>query len=152
MRRSGVVLLGFLALLFVGCAKKKAEKQASEDDQLIREYLTDNGLTATKTESGLYYIVNVQGTGAPCNENSDVRVAYTGYYLDGNLFDQSSPEGIEFNLQNVIKGWTEGIPYFKEGGSGVLLIPSALAYGSDPPGGIRANAVMVFEVELLEVL
>lgn len=152
MKVKGWLLLGLVALLFVGCAKRRAEKQAEEDDQLIQQYLSDNGLTATKTSSGLYYIIDVQGTGASCESTSDVRVAYTGYYLDGTLFDQSTAAGITFNLQNVIKGWTEGIPFFKEGGSGLLLIPSALAYGHNPPSGVRADAVMIFEVELLEVL
>jgi FKBP-type peptidyl-prolyl cis-trans isomerase len=55
-------------------------------------------------------------------------------------------------LQNVILGWTEGIPYFKEGGSGKLLIPSALAYGPNGTTGIPPNSVLIFEIELIEVI
>ena len=146
------LLLICLASLIISCGKKKAEKQAKIDDDLISAYITENGISATKTSSGLYYYIENQGNGASCNSFSDVRVAYKGYFLDGSVFDESSAQGISFNLQQVIKGWTEGIPYFKEGGNGILLIPSALAYGDKDKGSIPANSVLIFDIELLEVL
>jgi FKBP-type peptidyl-prolyl cis-trans isomerase len=60
-------------------------------------------------------------------------------------FDESSASEITFPLQNVIKGWTEGIPLFKEGGSGTLLIPSHLGYGSNDSNGITGGSVLVFD-------
>jgi FKBP-type peptidyl-prolyl cis-trans isomerase FkpA len=144
--------LSLLSLLFISCGKKKAEKQAKIDDDLIVEYIAANGLNATKTSSGLYYVIQNQGTGASCNSFSDVRVAYKGYFVDGSVFDESSEQGISFNLQQVIKGWTEGIPLFKEGGNGILLIPSALAYGTKDKGSVPANSVLLFDVKLIEVL
>jgi FKBP-type peptidyl-prolyl cis-trans isomerase FkpA len=144
-----ILLIGFL---FNSCAKKKAEKQAAEDDKIIQQYLSDHGLTATKTSSGLYYIIESQGNGQGCISTSDVKVAYTGYYTDGSIFDQSSSSGITFNLQGVIAGWTEGIPYFKEGGVGKLLIPSALGYGKSGSSGVPGNTVLIFDVELIQVL
>ncbi len=152
MKLKGLIFLLLVAVSVTSCAKRKERKQAEKDDALILEYIADNNLTAMKTESGLYYVIDVQGTGASCDANSDVRVAYTGYFLDGNVFDQSTSLGVSFNLQNVIRGWTEGIPYFKEGGSGKLLIPSALGYGTKGSIGIPKNAVLVFDVALLEVL
>ncbi len=146
------LLLICLASLIISCGKKKAEKQAKIDNDLISAYITENGISATKTSSGLYYYIENQGNGASCNSFSDVRVAYKGYFLDGSVFDESSAQGISFNLQQVIKGWTEGIPYFKEGGNGILLIPSALAYGDKDKGSIPANSVLIFDIELLEVL
>lgn len=137
--------------LFTSCAKRKAKKQEEDDDRLIQEYLQENNLSATKTETGLYYIVDIQGTGLAAHPTSDVRVAYSGYLLDGSQFDASDAQGITFNLQNVIAGWTEGIPKFNEGGSGKLVIPSALAYGPNARPGIPANSVLIFDVELLEV-
>lgn len=142
------LLISFLVL---SCGKKKAEEQAKIDDELIKEYLTENGLTATKTSSGLYYLIEMQGAGASCTGTSDVTVAYKGYYTDNVVFDESDQDGATFNLQNVIKGWTEGIPYFKEGGKGKLFIPSALGYGDKKNGPIPANSVLIFDVELLEV-
>ncbi|MGC1204529.1 MAG: FKBP-type peptidyl-prolyl cis-trans isomerase [Flavobacteriaceae bacterium] len=55
------------------------------------------------------------------------------------------------NLKNVIKGWTEGITYFKEGGNGVLLVPSRLAYGPDYYNGIPGGSVLIFDVALISV-
>ena len=144
----------YLALIvgfaFSSCAKKKAEKQADADETIIQNYIAANGLIATATGTGLYYVINEAGAGQSCTANSDVKVAYKGYLPNGNVFDESA-DGISFNLQGVIRGWTEGIPFFKEGGNGILLIPSALGYGTNAVGSIPANSVLIFEVELIEV-
>lgn len=78
-------------------------------------------------------------------------MAYKGYFTNGSVFDQSDAAGISFNLQQVIKGWTEGITYFKEGGNGVLLIPSSLAYGNNGQGSVPGGAVLIFDVKLISV-
>ena len=141
-----------LSLTITACAKHKAKKQAEKDEQIIQNYIAAHNLNATPTGTGLYYVVDVQGTGAGCNSVSDVTVAYTGYTTDGAVFDQSAPAGITFNLQQVIQGWTEGIPKFTEGGSGKLLIPSALGYGTQGSSSIPPNTVLIFDVELIDVL
>lgn len=82
---------------------------------------------------------------------SNVTVAYKGYFTSGTVFDQSPSAGISFGLNNVIKGWTEGIPYFKAGGSGILLIPSSLGYGSSDYSGIPGGSVLIFDVNLISV-
>lgn len=147
-----VLPLLLLALTLSSCAKKKAEKQAATDDEIIQQYIFDNGLTAIPTGSGLYYVIETQGTGSPCSSASTVVVAYTGYYTDNVIFEQSPAEGVEFPLEGVIQGWTEGIPYFNEGGVGKLLIPSALAYGTSGSNAIPPNTVIIFDVELIDVL
>jgi FKBP-type peptidyl-prolyl cis-trans isomerase FkpA len=147
-------LVPFLVLILfsASCSKKDAEKQADIDDQIIQQYISDHNLSATATGTGLYVVIDEPGTGSSCNESSTVRVVYKGYFPDGGIFDESSASGIEFGLQNVIKGWTEGIPHFKEGGSGILLVPSALGYGENGGGPIPPNSVLIFDVELLDVL
>ncbi|MBL1279312.1 MAG: FKBP-type peptidyl-prolyl cis-trans isomerase [Fluviicola sp.] len=146
----------FFAILVIAvsfsCKKKKVEKQAETDEAIIVQYISDNNLTATATGTGLYYTIDVVGSGASPNVNSDVIVAYQGYYTDGTIFDESLQTGIEFNLQGVIQGWTEGIPYFRVGGSGKLLIPSALAYGTQGSGSVPPNSVLIFNIDLIEVL
>lgn len=149
--RSFLLPFFFFSLLFVGCKKNNPEDQAKEDDAIIKEYISKHSLSAVATGSGLYVVIENPGNGASCDAYSDVKVAYKGYFTDGNVFDES-PYGIEFNLQGVIKGWTEGIPYFKEGGKGKLLVPSALGYGDKATGSIPANSVLIFDVELLDVL
>ncbi|NOQ74208.1 MAG: peptidylprolyl isomerase [Crocinitomix sp.] len=147
-----VFSLLILSVFLMSCAKKKAENQAIEDAVIIQQYIADNGLMAIKNTSGLNYVRNVVGGGASCSALSTVTVAYKGYFTDGTVFDESPAEGITFSLSAVIPGWTEGIPYFKEGGNGVLLVPSALGYGPKGRGSIPGNTVLVFDVHLIEVV
>ncbi len=147
--RLGIFIFSAL-LLFSSCGKKKAREQAEKDDAIIQQYISDKGLNATKTTSGLYLVIDTPGTGLQPTTTSTVKVAYRGYLTNGNEFDESV-DGITFGLQGVIRGWTEGIPYFKEGGSGKLLIPSALGYESQAQSGIPANSVLIFDVELIKV-
>ena len=99
----------------------------------------------------MYYVINTNGNGNVPNINSIVTVAYKGTLTDGTIFDQSDASGLTFPLTNVIQGWQEGIPLFSEGGSGILLIPSALGYGNQSIGNIPANSVLIFEVTLINV-
>ncbi|RTY86115.1 FKBP-type peptidyl-prolyl cis-trans isomerase [Flavobacterium sp. RSP15] len=148
-------LLALISLLFVSClsdneASKPVDYTVQNEKEIV-DYIAKNKLTATKTDSGLYYVVNESGTGVQPTASSNVTVAYKGYFTNGNVFDQSDASGISFGLNQVIKGWTEGIPFFKEGGNGVLLIPSHLGYGSNGSGPIPAGSVLVFNVKLIKV-
>jgi FKBP-type peptidyl-prolyl cis-trans isomerase FkpA len=139
-----------LAVLFSSCRREK--RQAKKDEDIITKYISDYNLNATATGTGLYYVIEVEGTGAQPNSSSQVTVAYKGYFTDGSVFDQSTAAGITFGLSNVIKGWTEGIPYFKAGGKGKLLIPSKLGYGRDGTNGIPENSVLIFDIHLIAVM
>ncbi len=100
-------------------------------------------------EHGLYYVIDEPGTGANPAAGSQVTVKYKGYNLDNKVFDQSD-NGITFSLTQVIKGWQLGIPLFKKGGKGKLIMPSRLAYYSTGSGtSIPPFAPLVFEVELV---
>ena len=138
-----------VVLCFLGCSKNKDYTQI--DDEIIQQYISDNNLNATSTSSGLYYVIETTGNGVFPNIYSTVTVAYTGILVDGTVFDQSSSAGISFPLTNVIQGWQEGIPLFSEGGTGKLLIPSALGYGNRSVGNIPENSVLIFDVELIDV-
>ena len=138
-----------VVLSFLGCSKNKDYTQI--DDEIIQQYISDNNLNATSTSSGLYYVIETTGNGVFPNIYSTVTVAYTGILADGTVFDQSSSAGISFPLTNVIQGWQEGIPLFSEGGTGKLLIPSALGYGNRSVGNIPENSVLIFDVELIGV-
>lgn len=145
------VLLIALVVSFSSCSKRKAKKQAKEDEEIIQKYISDNKLNAIETGSGLYYVMSTTGTGVNPSISSNVTVVYSGYFTDGSTFDQSSSSGISFDLSSVIKGWQEGIPYFKKGGKGILIIPSALGYGPSGTSGIPPNSVLVFNIHLLDV-
>ncbi|SDW15072.1 FKBP-type peptidyl-prolyl cis-trans isomerase [Flavobacterium degerlachei] len=149
------ILLALVSILFVSCLSEgdaaKTVDYTVENEKEIVDYIAANKLTATKTDSGLYYVVNEAGTGTQPTASSNVTVAYKGYFTNGNVFDKSTDQGISFGLNQVIKGWTEGIPYFKEGGNGILLIPSHLGYGSNGSGPIPGGSVLVFDVKLIKV-
>ncbi|MCZ4694040.1 hypothetical protein DWB61_02945 [Ancylomarina euxinus] len=123
----------------------------SKNEYEITTYIAENDLNAQKTESGLYYVIEEEGTGTQPTASSNVTVAYKGYFINDSEFDSSKSDGISFDLQKVIKGWTEGIPYFKEGGKGKLLIPSHLAYGSRGTGPIPGGATLIFDIHLIKV-
>jgi FKBP-type peptidyl-prolyl cis-trans isomerase FkpA len=149
------ILLALVSILFVSCLSDngafKPVDYSTRNEQEIVDYVAKNNLTAQRSDSGLYYVVTEAGTGDQPSAASNVTVAYKGYFTNGNVFDQSKPEGISFGLNQVIKGWTEGIPHFKEGGSGILLIPAHLGYGSNGSGPIPAGSVLIFEVKLISV-
>jgi FKBP-type peptidyl-prolyl cis-trans isomerase FkpA len=137
-------------LVFTFC-KKNTVNQAEADEKIITQYISDHKLNASATGSGLYYVISTQGTGVQPSAASSVTVKYKGYLKDESVFDQSNNGGLTFPLSGVIKGWQEGIPLFKKGGKGILLIPSALGYGSNAQGKIPANSVLIFDIELLDV-
>ena len=107
------------------------------------------------TDSGLAYYDIVVGDGAQPSPTSRVLVHYSGWLVDGTKFDSSVDRGqpIDFPLNGVIAGWTEGVGSMKVGGKRKLLIPYQLAYGPNGrPGAIPPKAMLVFDVELLDIL
>ncbi|PWA10787.1 FKBP-type peptidyl-prolyl cis-trans isomerase [Flavobacterium laiguense] len=146
------LLTTLLALaLFISCSKDKEVDYVAKNEQEIIDYIAKNKLSAQKSGTGLYYVITEPGTGTQPTATSNVTVAYKGYYTNGSVFDESKPEGISFGLNQVIKGWTEGIPYFKTGGSGILLVPAHLGYGNNDYNGIPGGSVLIFDVKLVKV-
>lgn len=125
----------------------KVLKITSSEDEILA-YLEENNLEAQKSDTGLYYIVEEEGTGDPISDTSLVTVVYKGYLLDGTEFDSSDDNGAKFDLTRLIPGFSEGVTYFKEGGKGTLLLPPDLAYGSAGSGSIPPNAVIIFDIEV----
>ena len=140
-----------LVLLFISCSDKTDTSFEPETEQDIIQYIEDNNLNATRSNSGLYYVINNEGSGTRPTSSSNVTVDYKGYFLDGVVFDESNSNGISFRLNEVIQGWTEGITYFREGGNGILLVPYNLGYGESGRGSIPGGSVLIFDIRLLSV-
>lgn len=140
--------------------KKEAEmakkKSAIEGAAKGTAFLAENGKKAgvKTTASGLQYEVVTEGKGPKPKATDVVKVHYEGKLVDGTVFDSSRQRGepIEFPLNRVIPGWTEGVQLMNVGSRYKLTIPAKLGYGEEGAGPIPPNAVLVFDVELLDIV
>ena len=136
--------------------QQKQANDAKQAQTTSDSFLTENAKKpgVKTTASGLQYKITQEGTGKQPTASSVVTVHYKGQQVDGKVFDSSLERGepIEFPLNQVIPGWTEGLQLMKEGGKATLYIPSNLGYGPQGvPGMIPANSTLIFDVELIKV-
>ena len=126
--------------------------QAQKDENALIEYAVKNNIDVKKTQSGLYYIIHKEGKGTLYVHNQPVSANYSGYFLDGKIFDSSYNRGkpLSFNVGMMIPGWNEALKMMNAGTKAQLLIPSHLAYG---PNGFRGfvgpNMPLIFDLETL---
>lgn len=133
---------------------KLAQKEAELEAQMMAASAAKKAEFPQVTSTGLRYQVIKEGTGSTPTATSNVTVHYTGTFLDGKVFDSSVQRGqpIDFPLNGVIPGWTEGLQLMKEGGVYKFYIPYQLAYGERGyPGAIPPKSDLIFEVELIAV-
>ena len=139
-------------------AEAKAKEAGEKNKEDGKAFLADNkkkkGVTTTKT--GLQYKVLKAGDGMSPKKTNTVRVHYHGTLTDGTVFDSSVErmEPTEFPVDRVIPGWTEALLAMKVGDKWQIVIPPELGYGErgTPGGPIPPNSVLVFDVELLEIV
>jgi FKBP-type peptidyl-prolyl cis-trans isomerase FklB len=143
--------------------KNRIKAQEAEKQGLINKakgelFMAENkkNENVVTTPSGLQYIVLVEGNGPKPTATSKVKVHYHGTTPQGEVFDSSVDRGqpIEFGLNQVIKGWTEGVQLMPVGSTFKFFIPQELAYGANPQPGsaIKPYMPLVFEVALLEIV
>ena len=155
---------------FSAYSAEMEQVQIAKEKEAIKAYISEKGINAEVTSEGLYYEITKTGNGVKPQVGQNVKVNYTGYLMDGTVFDTSVEEAaregnvytpgrsygpIDFPLGQgrVIKGWDIGIGLLSEGGMATLVIPSPLAYGSRGSGSvIKANSTLVFTVELVEIV
>jgi FKBP-type peptidyl-prolyl cis-trans isomerase len=130
------------------------EERGKESMQKGIDFLVENGkkVGVKTTSSGLQYEIIKEGTGAKPSASDIVKVHYEGKLINGETFD-SSLDGapIEFPLDQVISGWTEGVQLMSVGSRYKFYIPPELGYGVSGAGPIPPNSVLIFEVELLDI-
>ncbi|MCC6721336.1 MAG: peptidylprolyl isomerase [Bacteroidia bacterium] len=135
--------------------QKEIEANANAGKE-FGEWVKKNYPSAKVTSSGLYYVIEKEGTGAQALNGKTVKVHYRGMFTDGAIFDESYKRGeplqFQIGIGQVIKGWDEGIALMKAGAKYKLLIPYQLAYGEKGyPGAIPPKANLIFDTELISV-
>ncbi|AUA34532.1 FKBP-type peptidyl-prolyl cis-trans isomerase [Pseudomonas fulva] len=133
-------------------AAAKAEAAAAAGKQFLADNAKRDGIVTL--DSGLQYEALSTGEGAKPSREDQVRVHYHGTLIDGTVFDSSYDRGqpAEFPVGGVIAGWTEALQLMSAGSKWRLYVPSELAYGAQGVGSIPPHSVLVFDVELLDVL
>lgn len=134
---------------------KIRQAKNSKDLERNKVWLAENAKKpgVMQTASGLQYKVIAEGTGIKPKATDKVKVNYTGTLIDGTVFDgNAGGNPVEFDLDKVITGWTEGIQLMQVGAKYRFFIPSELAYGERSMGKIKPNSILIFDVDLLEVV
>jgi FKBP-type peptidyl-prolyl cis-trans isomerase FklB len=144
-------LVGFTKRLAEDRRKRSVENELgllAEGRQFLEENAKKEGVVTT--DSGLQYLVVEEGSGRTPGPGDTVTVEYRGTLVDGSEFDSSAKRGkpATFKLDDVIKGWSEGLQLMKEGGKARLFIPQELAYKDRGP---LAHRALIFDVELISV-
>jgi FKBP-type peptidyl-prolyl cis-trans isomerase len=138
---------------FESAGEREAQKALEEGNKFLETNKAREGVTTTA--SGLQYEVITAGTGALPLATDQVRVHYHGTLIDGKVFDSSVDRGepVVFGVGQVIPGWTEALQLMPVGSKWKIYLPSEIAYGERGAGGdIGPNSVLIFEVELLEIV
>ena len=148
-------ILLLITMIVCGLGLTSCSKDEDNYEQQCKEYLDKNAKRegVKVTSSGLQYEILEEGNGKSPSATDIVRCHYEGRLIDGTVFDSSYKRGepSEFALNQVIKGWTEGLQLMKEGSKYRFYIPYHLAYGSRGVGNIPPYAALIFDVELIEV-
>ena len=137
--------------------RDKAKLEGDTNLKIADEFLEKNKESnpeVKETPTGLQYRILKEGTGSSPSSTDKVKVHYVGKLLDGTVFDSSIERGepSEFGLNQVIRGWTEGLQLMKPGAKYEFFIHPKIAYGSRPRPKIPGNSLLIFEVELLDIL
>ena len=136
--------------------KEKAQEEGKNNLAAADEFLDKNkneNPDVKETPTGLQYRVLKEGEGNSPGKTDRVKVHYAGRLIDGTEFDSSIKRGepSSFGLNQVIKGWTEGLQLMKVGSKFEFFIHPKIAYGTRPKPNIPSNSLLIFEVELLEI-
>ncbi len=135
--------------------RKEMIETAAKNKIEAEEFLSRNRVAegVKVTASGLQYKIVVEGRGPQPKDDDIVAINFRGTLPDGKEFDQSYKRGVpaEFPVKGVIPGWAEGLKLMHKGGKAMIYVPPALGYGDRPRQNIPSNAVLIFEVEMVDV-
>jgi FKBP-type peptidyl-prolyl cis-trans isomerase FkpA len=151
-------ILALLMIVVAGCSKKSKSCNpvpvAQEEPDIIK-YISENGITASRDNSGIYYQIIAPGAGISPSNTSKVTINYVGKLLSNVVCDSASNK--EWPMTSLVTGFQIGLPLIKKGGKIKLILPSSYGYGctpildSDNTVRVPANSILVFDIELLNV-
>jgi FKBP-type peptidyl-prolyl cis-trans isomerase len=133
--------------------------RARDDKKQIIQYIKDHGINANYTSSGVLYSIKEPGEGEFIQDGQQVKVHYTGKIITGQVFETTYNTNIDMNepftftlgYGQVIKGWEVGFKKFKKGTIATLFIPSLLAYGEKGTDDVPPDAILIYEIEVIDV-
>ena len=163
MRKIILMMCGLILSVSISCKldspvsieeqREIFEVQLAKDDELIRSYLAENEIEAIKDESGVYYVMTVEGEGDSPVVGDIVQVYYEGRFFDGEAFEARGSEDpdVVFQLSGLIYAWQVAIPLMKEGGKITIYAPSGFCYGTSGSDIIPSNTNLIFDIKLVKI-
>jgi FKBP-type peptidyl-prolyl cis-trans isomerase FkpA len=150
MKRLNFFLFALVSTLLFSCGSY-SEEELSEFDQKIQKYMKSNKIDCKKSASGLYYKIIEEGEGDLIQFTDKVSVKYKGNLLGGKVFDEQT-EAIEMAVSSQINAWKELMLQLKKGSKAYMIVPPHLGYGEYKVDKIPSNSILVFELEVVEVM
>ena len=150
MKRLNFLLFAVISTLLFSCGSY-SEGELSEFDQEIEKYMKSNKIDCEKSGSGLYYKIIEEGEGDFIQFTDKVLVKYRGTLLGGKKIDEQT-EPIEMAVSAQINAWKELMLQLKKGSKAYMIVPPHLGYGEYTVDKIPPNSILVFELEIVDVL
>ena len=150
MKRLNFLLFAAISVLLFSCGSY-SDQELSEFDKKIGKYIKSNKLELEKSASGLYYKIIEEGEGDFIQFTDKVSVKYKGNLLGGKKFDEQT-EPIEMAVTEQINAWKEIMLQLKKGSKAYMIVPPHLGYGEYTVDKIPSNSILVFELEIVDVM
>lgn len=143
MRHFTLIILAVIALASCGNDGDSIREQ-------LNQYVTENNISNLDSlPSGLWYAIDEEGDDVKPQGDDIMILTYTAHYSDGEIFD--SGQNVTFVLSNLIEGLKEGLQLIGNGGEISLMVPPELAFGTEPPNGVRPNALLIYNIDLIMI-
>ena len=150
MKRLNFLLFALVSTVLFSCGSY-SDEELNEFDATIQKYMKSNHIDCEKSESGLYYKIIEEGEGDFIQFTDRVSVKYKGTFIGGEKFDEQT-EPIEMAVTEQINAWKELMLQLKKGSKAYMIVPPHLGYGEYEVDKIPSNSILIFELEVVDVM
>lgn len=150
MKRLNFFLFTLVSALLFSCGSY-SDEELSKFDKKIEKHLKSKGIQCEKSASGLYYKILEEGEGDFIQFTNKVLVKYKGTFLDGEVFDEQT-EPVELPVAEQMNAWKELMIQLKKGSKAFMVVSPQLGYGQYEVEKIPSNSILVFELEVVDVI